>query len=535
MPQSNPFLSLCQRAALAAGVLSAAFAAAAAQAARADDHWSFHVTIDEAAAREPYTGRLYVLFSRQSPEPRMGPAWFDTEPFIAVDVEALAPEKPFAIDPTDEHVLTYPRSFDGVSLDGMRAQAVARLNPWERNIGTGPGNAYSAVTLLKGDPHTVDLRVNAVVPNHEFEETHWSKLLSVRSDLLSEFYGHDVFLKAAVILPASYYDEPERHYPTIFSIPGFSGTHFAGRRTEPIDDDDLGGVEFLRVVLDPSAPLGHHVFADSANNGPVGKALIEELIPAFDAAYRSIADPGARFVTGHSSGGWSSLWLQVTYPEAFGGVWSTSPDPVDFRDFQRINLYRAGENMYVDPDGNRRPLARNGSQVLIWYDDFAWMEHVAGPGGQLHSFEAVFSPRGPDGKPLLLWNRETGEIDTAVAETWKPYDIRLILEEHWHELGPKLRGKLHVFVGDQDTFYLDGATVLLKEALQRLGSDAVVEIHPGKDHGSLLTRQLRDRIRHEMAQTFLKNFPNGTGTSVSKTPNPTGMEQEETKKTEVNR
>ena len=260
---------------------------------------------------------------------------------------------------------------------------------------------------------------------------------------------------------------------------------------------------------------GHHVFADSANNGPVGQALIEELIPEFDESFRSVADPRARFVTGHSSGGWSSLWLQVAYPESFGGVWSTAPDPVDFRDFQRINLYRDGEDMYVDADGNRRPLGRSGNRVLIWYDDFAWMEHVAGPGGQLHSFEAVFSPRGDDGKPLTLWNRETGEIDTAVAETWEEYDIRLILEENWVELEPVLSGKLHVFMGDLDTFYLDGATVLLKEALERVNSDAVVEIHAGKDHGSLMTQELRMRIRREMAERFLESFPDGTASEVT--------------------
>jgi hypothetical protein len=133
------------------------------------------------------------------------------------------------------------------------------------------------------------------------------------------------------------------------------------------------------------------------------------------------------------------------------------------------------------------------------------MEHVAGPGGQLHSFEAVFSPRGADGTPRLIWDRETGVVDTEVARTWEKYDIRLVLERNWPELGPKLAGKLHVFMGDQDTFYLEGATVLLKESLEKLGSDAVVEIHAGKDHGSLLSRALLERIRTEMAEAYLRN------------------------------
>src|SRR5690606_15029895 len=146
--------------------------------------------------------------------------------------------------------------------------------------------------------------------------------------------------------------------------------------------------------------------------------LTEELLPELDRQFRTVADPRARFLTGHSSGGWSSLWLQITFPEMFAGVWSTAPDPVDFRDFQRINLYRSGVNMYVDDNRQRRPLAVGEGRVLIWYDDFAWLEHVLGHGGQLHSFEAVFSPRGSDGGPQLLWDRQTGVVDAGVARHW---------------------------------------------------------------------------------------------------------------------
>ena len=145
-------------------------------------------------------------------------------------------------------------------------------------------------------------------------------------------------------------------------------------------------------MLDPSCPLGHDVFADSANNGPVGQALVTEFLPAFDLAFRTVADARARFLTGHSSGGWSSLWLQVTYPDNFGGTWSTSPDPVDFRDFQAIDVYHPGENMYFDRAGKERPLARVGGRSWSAFATFGLMEDVLGPGGQLRSFEAVFSP-----------------------------------------------------------------------------------------------------------------------------------------------
>src|SRR6202011_4337107 len=135
---------------------------------------------------------------------------------------------------------------------------------------------------------------------------------------------------------------------------------------------------------------------------PCGRALIEELIPRIEKQFRGLGTPGSRFLSGHSSGGWSSLWLQVTYPDTFGGTWSTSPDPVDFRDFQRINLYAHGENMYRDAQGNRRPLARRGEEPVVFYEPFSRVEDVLGEGGQLCSFEAVFSPVDRNGKPRKL-------------------------------------------------------------------------------------------------------------------------------------
>lgn len=473
--------------------------------------WRIDVRFDPAVRREAYGGRVYLFFGKPAGngpvrDPRFGPNWFGPEPFVSQDVENWKPGETLVFASDGKNLLSYPKSAGEFDPSGWRVQAVARFNPWERNVGTGAGNGFSDVQVAKADGGT-SLVIDKLVPERKFEETEWSKHLRVRSDRLSRFYGRDVFMDAAVLLPASYAKEPERRYPVMISITGFGGTYHEGSRKGPVEENNPGGVEFLRVYPDPSCPLGHHVFANSANNGPWGSAFVEEFLPALDAQYRTVAAPTARFLTGHSSGGWSSLWLQTTWPETFGGVWSTAPDPVDFRDFQRIDLYRPGENMYVDREGEARPIARRGGKPVLWYRDFDHMETVLGPGGQLHSFEAVFSPRGKDGRPLRVWNRETGAVDTEAAKSWEQYDIRLVLERNWETLGPKLAGKLHVFMGDQDTFYLEGATVLLKESLQRLGSDAVVEIHPGKDHGSLLTPELIGRIRREMAEAYLKRHP----------------------------
>ncbi|MCH7987544.1 MAG: hypothetical protein IID46_00175 [Planctomycetes bacterium] len=474
--------------------------------------WKFDVKFTEAVRKEPFTGRVFLAFSRGFRDPRFQLQFFNFHPELIL-VKEMKNWKPgetatFSAD-KPEKMVAYPKSLAEMDLKGYRVQALVRFNPHDRKISTGVGNGYSQVVAIEsfspaGEPPL--LIIDKRVDSKKFHETRWNKLLRIRSNLLSDFHKRDVFMNASVLLPESYYDNPTRSYPAIFTIPGFGGTHIV-RRDKPIQENNKQGVEFLRVLLDPSCPLGHHVFADSANNGPQGRALITELIPAFNKLFRSIPQPSARFLTGHSSGGWSSLWLQVTYPEFFGGTWSTAPDPVDFRDFQRINLYNPGENMYVDAQGNQRPIARSQGRVLVWYKDFDSFEWTLGPGGQLHSFEASFSPRGDDGKPMLAWDRKTGVVNTTVARTWEKYDIRLILERNWKTLGPKLKGKLHVFMGDNDTFYLEGATILLKKTMAKLNTDAVVEIHPGKDHGSLMTRELRDRIRREMVEAFLKKHP----------------------------
>jgi len=256
----------------------------------------------------------------------------------------------------------------------------------------------------------------------------------------------------------------------------------------------------LRVYLDPKVPLGHSVFADSANNGPCGEALVKELIPEIEKRFRAIPHAYGRFVTGHSSGGWSSLWLQVTYPDVFGGCWSTAPDPVDFRAFQTMNIY-LDRNGHWTREGYPRPLARDNENVVVTFLQLNRWEYVAGYGSQLDSFDAVFSPRGADGRPQPIMDKLTGTIDPEVAEYWKRYDIRLVLEENWPSLGPKLKGKIHVLAGAWDTFYLKNAVEYLNDFLKTTDYGGYVEVHPG-NHGSFMTGQMRERIEKEMAEHF---------------------------------
>jgi len=245
----------------------------------------------------------------------------------------------------------------------------------------------------------------------------------------------------------------------------------------------------IYVHLDPHVPLGHSVFADSVNNGPWGRALTTELIPYLESRWRMTATEGTRFLTGHSSGGWTTMWLQVTYPAVFGGTWSTSPDPLDFHDFTGPDLVDdpAG-NIYHTRAGRSYMLVRIKGKDVVPLRDYILQERALGPyGGQFGSFDAVFSPRGDDGRPKPLFDRASGRIDPSVARYWEAhYDIVGTLRDNWKTLGPKLRGKLHVVVGSWDTFQLERGVVRLRDALAKLpGSDAQIEIVPERTHMDL--------------------------------------------------
>jgi hypothetical protein len=451
------------------------------------------------------TGRLFVVLSEKPIGDRpFSQSWFTPERIHFLEVRDWRPDQPLHVsrDAVDGHgtpiAMLPPRTY--------YVQAIFDRDLGGRDPLTSPGNLYSKaekVTLEANKTVSLALRLDRTVATKTFGETGAIKLFEADSKLLSDFHKKPMKMRAGVILPKSFAESPERKYPVVYEVPGFGGdVHYtfsvAARKFPPTD---LAGTEAIHVVLDPSCRTGHHVFADSANNGPIGRALVEEFIPALEAKFRG---NGKRLLTGHSSGGWSSLWLQVAYPDVFAGVWSTAPDPVDFRDFQRIDLYKPGVNMFTDDNGEARPIARQGGKVKLFYRGFSDMEIPLGRGGQLQSFEAVFSPREANGEPRKLWDRGTGAIDPVTAEAWKKYDIRLKLEREWPTLAGKLAGKLHVYMGDDDTFYLEGATRLLGTRLKQLGSDAVVEIFPGRNHGNLIDADLRGRMHREMAATLAR-------------------------------
>ncbi len=462
--------------------------AVAQHAPSVDQPLQFEITFDMKLQSAPYTGRVYVVMakaSRRQPRQQLS-NWFNPPQTVALDLKNWKSTEPIHIG---AQALSHPGALRDLVSGEYTVQAIARRSLDHPRPGEGPGDLFSDPQSLALDPlktGTVRLHLDQVVKERPFSETDRIKLVEIESALLSQFHQRKIKMRAAVILPKDWQPDSDRKYPVLYWIGGFGSNHrFAVQL--PMIMAAMGAADVaeqvLQVVPDPQCYRGHSVFADSANNGPWGRALVEELIPEVERKFHGAQSGAHRYTTGISSGGWSALWLQVTYPDAFNGCWAHVPDPVDFRNFQNIDLYKPGTNMFVDQSGSRRPIARGrGGEVSLWYDDFVKLEEILGPGGQIHSFEAVFGPRGPDGTPVPLFDRATGRIDPKVAQAWEKYDIRLVLERNWLTLSPKLRGKLHVYAGEKDNFYLDGAARLLQESLAKLGSDAEVEIVPGMGH-----------------------------------------------------
>lgn len=352
--------------------------------------------------------------------------------------------------------------------------------------------SLTTVLPADGDPWAVPAEAPQDVRDAVKAAHAHATAIDFTSPALSAFWGRPIHMRGWVLVPPGYGAHPDRHYPTVYYTHGFGGRfeHLL-RPLMGVDASMRTGAmpPMIWVFLDESSATGTHEFADSVNNGPWGRALTAELIPMLEKQCRMDGKASGRFLNGHSSGGWATLWLQVAYPKIFGGTWSTSPDPSDFHDFTGINLYAPDANVYRKPDGGTWPLVRNAGKVTATFEQFAKLERVLGPnGGQMASFEWVFSPRGADGRPVPLFDRDTGDVDPEVLAFWRDhYDIAHKLKAQWRTLKPDLDGKIHVIVGDADTFYLDGAAHQLKAVLDGLGATTQVRFIPGRTHFDLYT------------------------------------------------
>lgn len=468
----------------------------------------FNVSLDPALSSTPVSGRL-IVFMTSNPVPQTtlepGFGFAAEQTWIAArEVQDLAPGKSIELDPDE---VAFPKPFSQAPSADYQFMALLDIDHNAAYRVFTDADLRSTVVQVKGlnpaQASPVELKLSEHVPQSKPLQTiQGEELIDFISPSLSAFWGRPIHMRGAVVLPPDYATSKAR-YPTVYATHGFGGTleslvlYEGPAMLRGMAQGNLPPM--IWVLLDESCPGGTHEFADSVNNGPWGHALTTELIPFLESKYRMDAKPSGRFLTGHSSGGWATMWLQVEYPQIFGGNWSTSPDPVDFRDFTNIDLTKDND-VYVRPDGTPTRLVRMGGKDVMSFQEYAQQEAVLGQyGGQISSFDWVFSPRGADGRPMPMFDRQTGIIHHDVAQYWLDhYDISRILTSHSRELAPELRGKIHIIVGTADTFYLDGAVHLLQQAIAPLGYDARITYLQGRTHMDLYRGGLETRITEQM-------------------------------------
>ncbi|MBL8963353.1 MAG: hypothetical protein KF787_03405 [Phycisphaeraceae bacterium] len=489
---------------------------------------TFSVSIDPSARSDPATGRLIVMLVGEgsripaSKEPLAGPFWEDPQPMFGIDVAGLSPGVAAVVD---DAATSFPCVVSALPPGRYRAQArldTSRTNSdWKREA----GNLYSGVVTFEvtGADRAVSIVLDKSTKEHATRRRSGVELFSIRSESLSSFYGREVNLRAAVAYPLEY--APGRAYAAIYSIPGYGGDHgegFARDRSAvvPGSAEETVARNTFMVYLDPESPNGHTLFADSANNGPWGSALVGEFIPALEERYKTAPTAAGRLVRGHSSGGWSALWLALTYPDTFGSAWSGAPDPVDFRRFQVVDLY-GDDNMYLAPGndggaGGEHPSFIVNGRTLMTIRQENLMEEVIGPGNtsaqQWDSWFAVFGPRGADGKPAALFDPVTGAIDRAVAEEYRRYDIGHLVRSDPARYVPILRSNVRLVVGDRDNFSLYKAVELLAGDVKALSANlegaagpGYIVIEPGFDHGSVSNSPAMRRMPAEIVEHLKKS------------------------------
>jgi hypothetical protein len=486
----------------------------------------FRVRFEKDQSTSPLDGRLLVMLSKDpGAEPRLqineSPG---TQQIFGVDVEGLRPGADVLVDAS---ALGYPvASLTEVPPGRYRVQALLHRYetfhradghtvklPMDRGEGMqwnkAPGNLYSKpqeVSLNPKESATISLVLDQVIPPIAAPATtKYIKHETIQSERLSKFWGRPMHLGAHILLPEGFDSHPAARYPLVIFHGHFPQT-FEGFREEPPDLNlkpeyserfhlpaynqtqqeyahqffkEWTGPNYPRMVIieiQHANPFYDDSYAvNSENLGPYGDAITYELIPYLEKKYRCLGGGWARFLYGGSTGGWEALAAQVFYPTEYNGCWAACPDPIDFRAYTLVNIYE-DKNAY-QVEGPWRKIKRPGmrnylGQISTTLEDINRLELVLGTksrsGQQWDIWEAVFSPVGPDGYPKRIWDKQTGVIDPEVAKYWREhYDLHAILERDWPKIGKQLEGKINLYVGDMDNYYLNNAVYLMEEFLEK--------------------------------------------------------------------
>ena len=485
----------------------------------------FAVSYPARAGQAALDGRLLLLISTNNEkEPRLQISEdLNTQQVFGIDVDGWKPE---TVAVVDAGAFGYPRrNLADVPAGEYWVQALLHRYetfrradghtvklPMDRGEGQqwsrAPGNLYSTPQKIKLDPGkggNVEIKLDQVIPPIESpKDTKYIKHIRIQSERLTKFWGRPMHLGAHVLLPEGFDSHPEARYPLVI-FHGHFPSDFGGFREAPPDPNlkpeyserfhlegynriqqeyahqfykDWIGPDFPRFVIveiqHPNPYYDDSYAVNSANLGPYGDAITFELIPEIEKRFRGIGKGWARFVYGGSTGGWEAMAVQVFYPDEYNGAWIACPDPIDFRQYTVINIYEHENAYYADSPWKRmpRPGKRNYlGELAATVEDMNHMELALGTnsrsGGQWDIWQAVYSPVGSDGYPKPIWDKLTGKIDRSVAEYWREnFDLGYILKRDWAKLGPKLEGKLHIYVGEADNYFLNNAVYLVDDFLK---------------------------------------------------------------------
>lgn len=490
------------------------------------------VTFSKEKSNQPLDGRLLIMFStNKDKEPRFEiEDGHNTQQVFGMDVEKWKSGHPILAQNNNtfgypvRHMKNLPKGEYYVQVLLHKYESFKRKDghivklPMDRGEGQqwnlAPGNLYSTPIKIQYNPAqktAISIALDKEIPPiKEPEDTKYVKHIKIQSKLLSEFWGRPMFLAAHVLLPEGFDEHPSVKYPLAI-YHGHFPSDFGGFRTTPPDPDlkpdysarfKISGYnrivqqeayDFYKIWTGPNFPrviaieIQHpcpyyddSYAVNSANIGPYGDAITYELIPYIEQKFRGIGQGWARFTYGGSTGGWEALAVQVFYPDEYNGCFAACPDPIDFRAYTTVNIYNDKNAYYYDSQfkKTKRPGYRDYlGQLTSTVYDMNMRELALGSksrsGQQWDIWEAVYSPVGKDGYPKPIWNKVTGDIDKSVADYWREnYDLTYIMKRDWTKIGSKLKGKIHIYCGDMDNFYLNNAVYLTEEFLKSTSNPA---------------------------------------------------------------
>lgn len=455
----------------------------------------FEVSFPKAAHPEAVTGMVYVAVSRENDRTPVEQTSTTGVPLFSTCIQALKPGIAAVIDGKSR---SYPlaslrdlpagkywvQPFVNIYTRFPRADGKTvwlHMDQWEgQDWKRSPGNLFGTPVQITFNPKSsrpIRLVADKIIPPIQIPaDTGMVKRIRIKSDILSKWWGQPIYLGATVLLPRDYALHPDVKFPVNYIHEHFT-LEAPGGFGKGGDFDKLWldnrTPRFLYVSLQHPSPYYDNSYGvNSENNGPYGDAILYELIPAIEKQFRAIAQPWARILTGGSTGGWIAVAHQVVHPDFFGGCFASCPDALDFTCHQIVNIYEDENAYHVHNEWMKVPRPnerKTDGNILSMMEDENHYELVVGDksrsGGQWDIWEATYSPVGKDGYPQRIWDKSTGQIDRRVAEQWKKYDIRLILETNWAALGPKVADKLNIYVGDMDSYYLNNAVEKLNTFL----------------------------------------------------------------------